>query len=125
MNPPHSLLCCIASLALQGCEAAHPQARVEVREHTSGQEVMVTFDRPIDGRASNQYWLAVARPADPDAKYLYRKDLVRGSTSSRLDRLPPGEYELRLHANFPVKEHDVVHRQSLRIVGAAERAGAR
>jgi hypothetical protein len=97
---------------------------VEPREHAAGQDVIVTFDRPIHGRATNQYWLAVARPSDPDSKYLYRKDLVRGSTSSRIDRLPAGDYEVRLHANYPVKEHDVVHRQTLRIVESAEPSGA-
>lgn len=117
MNVQAILLCLAAALAC-GCESSHPQLRAEESlQHPAGDDVVVTFDRPVEGRATKQYWLAVARPSDADGQYVFRKHLARGATSSRLDRLPAGEYELRLHANYPVKEHDVVHRRTLRIVG--------
>ena len=87
-----------------------------------GGRVRVSFDRPIQGRAVDQYWLVLAPEGSPDDVSDERVFVYRGDLAASIDARRPGRYELRLHGSFPRKPHDVVDR---RVVVVAPKTVAR
>lgn len=106
-------------LTLAGC-AERPKMTLASSTVAEGEPIHVRFDRAIQGRATDQYWLVLAEPGAPDDYDHGRTFVYRGDYASKIDALRAGTYELRLHGSFPAKPHDVVARE--RVVVLPRRA---
>lgn len=98
----------------------HPKFRAVAAEVASGERISASFDRPIQGRATNQYWMALSRRGSGDHEYQKARYVPRLALGESIEATEPGEYELRLHANHPVEPFHVVDRVPVRIVPRSE-----
>jgi len=89
----------------------------------TGEDIVVTFDKPLSGRAINQYWVALVPSHAPDTDTTARTVLDRGITSTRLRAMAPGDYEVRLYGQYPKKEHHLLARAPVTVRGWPVKAG--
>lgn len=83
----------------------------------TGAEILVTFDKPLSGRAINQYWIALVPEYAPESDTSGRTFLDRGTTTVRLRASAPGDYEVRLHGEYPKNEHHLLARTPVKVQG--------
>ncbi|HNV45679.1 MAG TPA: hypothetical protein PLE73_12415 [Spirochaetota bacterium] len=111
-------LCMVIGLA--AC-AKGPVISLEKNElATSATSLKVLVANPVKGTDQSQkrYWVCLAKAGTPDSEwgdwsFVYdnmtaidvaiKKNLVDG-------KLPAGDYEVRLHSEYPTKPHNVVMR---------------
>jgi hypothetical protein len=104
-----------ASLGLFTACEGRPSMEVRASAVPVGDKVNVSFDREITGRAVDQYWLVLAPEGAPDAYAEERIFVERNARSSAVDAMRPGRYELRLHGDFPHRQHNVIARAKVEI----------
>ena len=97
-----------AALALAGC-SDRPMVRDLPAGVEAGSTVTFTFSRPVTGLAVDQYWVVIAPMGSP-AEYIEgRIHVPRDTTYMKVDApRQPGQYELRLHGDWPRLEHHIV-----------------
>jgi len=104
----------VTALFAFGCEQP-PKMRFERTTVTVGQDVVVTFEERLTGRATNQYWIALS-PADaPLSDTTGRIILERWDRTVRLRAERPGDFEVRLHGQYPRKEHHLLIRVPVKV----------
>ena len=108
-----------ASLGLFTACDARPAMEVRTAAVAVGEKVNVAFDREITGRAVDQYWLVLAPEGAPDDYAEERIFVERNARSSAVDAMRPGRYELRLHGDFPRRQHNVIARAKVEITPRA------
>jgi hypothetical protein len=97
---------------------------VDTTAVATGNDVVVTFDDPLAGRATNQYWIAL-QPADaPVTSTSGRVLLNHGEHAVRLRAVAPGDYEVRLHGAYPKMESHLVARIPVKVEGLPVKTGA-
>ena len=112
-----------AALFVAACESA-PRMHVDTKAVATGNDVVVTFDDALAGRATNQYWIAL-QPADaPENDTSGRVLLRHGDHEVRLRAVAPGNYEVRLHGGYPKMESHIVARAPVKIEGLPVKTGA-
>lgn len=110
------------ALLLAACEGP-PRMRVEASKVATGNDVFVTFDDALAGRAANQYWIAL-QPADaPTSDTSGRVLLAHGDRAVRLRAVAPGDYEVRLHGSYPTKESHLLARIPVKVEGLPVKTG--
>ncbi len=119
-----SALAATGVLVLVGCARPSPEMSVAATEVATGEDVVVTFDRPHTGKATNQYWIALQRADAPESETTGRVVLERHETVVHLPARSPGRYEVRLHGQFPKKEHHLLRRIPVVVRGWPVRVGA-
>lgn len=110
-----------ASGALVACEAPpkmHGPTMARV-----GDDVVVTFEAPLQARASSLYWVAL-QPADsPTSSTEGRLILESGERRKVLRAATPGNYEIRLHERYPKSDHRLIARTPVTILHRADLQG--
>lgn len=108
---------------LGACEPT-PKMRVEQTSVVTGDDVIVSFDQLLKGRATNQYWIALqpanAAPSDTSGRIV----LERTQTKVHLPTRAPGEYEVRLHGRYPKDDHRLLARIPVKVEGWTVRTGS-
>lgn len=109
-----------------GVLACHRRApiHVESTEVRTGDDVVVTIDRDLDGRAADRYWLTLQSAEAPESDAIGRVLVERGERVVRLHTSAPGTYEVRLHDRYPSAEYHLVARVPVRVDGYAVQTGA-
>lgn len=97
-------------LLVMGCNDPTPKLHIERTVVASGEDIVVVFDTPLEGRATNQYWIALQRADEPLTSTTGRVVLERTDRSVRLRVNQPGDLEVRLHGGYPRLEHHLVAR---------------
>lgn len=123
MRPRPLALAALAALALVACHRRAP-IHVESADVRTGDDVVVTIDRDLDGRASDRYWLTLQSAEAPESDVSGRVLVERGERIVRLHASAPGTYEVRLHDRYPAAEHHLVARVPVRVDGYAVQTGA-
>ena len=104
----------LSSIALAlfapGCADPAPKMHIERSDVASGAEVVVVFDAPLEGKAKNQYWVALQRADEPVTSTAGRVVVERMAHSVRLRTSQPGELEVRLHGGYPRLDHHLLAR---------------
>lgn len=115
---------CLA-LGLVACNE-RPRMTVDPNPVTASTTVWARFDRPINGRATDQYWIVIA-PAGAAGSYRDgREHVPRNAEGMKLQAPPaPGDYEVRLHGDWPKREDNVVSVVQLRVLPTSDVVGAR
>lgn len=110
-------------LLLAAC-SRRPPIHLESAEVLTGEDVVVTVDRDLDGRAFDRYWVTLQPANASEADVTGRVLVERGQHTIRLKATAPGDYEVRLHDLYPKREHHLVARVPVRIDGYAVLTGA-
>jgi serine/threonine-protein kinase len=82
----------------------------------AGDKVELVFAQPMDALPGEKFWVTVVKPdADPDSYGTY--NYVPAGARKMMFEVPkqPGDYELRLHANYPTKSTNLVHRVKIHV----------
>lgn len=119
---PRWALACAAATSVLACDAP-PKVHVEATTVATGGDVVVTFDEPLSGRSTNQYWIALQRADAPVSDTTGRIVLERSERSVRLRTGQPGDYEVRLHGSYPKVEHHLLVRIPVKVEGWPVKAG--
>lgn len=71
----------------------------------------VKFPKVLKPKKNERYWIAIAKPSAADADYeSYQYIDAPGPSLELTAPEAPGEYEVRLHGNYPTKKVNVVDR---------------
>jgi serine/threonine protein kinase len=82
----------------------------------AGSQIVIKFATPMNAAAGEQFWITIVAPDVAEGSYGTWQYLPAAARSIALAApKDPGAYELRLHANYPTKSYNVVHRQAIRI----------
>lgn len=106
-------------VSLPACDAA-PVMHTRTPQVMVGENVVVGFDAPLGGQAANQYWITIV-PADaPESDATGRRFVYHGDTWAQIPALREGAFEIRLHDQFPKKEHHLIAKSSVQVVAKTE-----
>lgn len=84
---------------------------------SGGDAVKLTFNAPL-AEANARYWIALVKAGEADSAYGVWDYVDAGAVEAEL--IAPeidGDYEVRLHGNYPDKSYHVLHREALKITG--------
>ena len=89
-----------------------------------GDKAVVRFVQPLRPLKGERFWIAVTHAAAPDSTWGTWVYVPDGATTIQLV-VPdaPGAYEVRLHANYPTKASNVVHRVAITVSLVSLNAG--
>jgi hypothetical protein len=110
-----AFLALAAGVAASAC-AAPPAMSLDSTTVARGHDVVVHFDKPIAGKASDLYWITLVPVEAPEPTALNRVVVDHGSTMVRLPATTPGSFEVRLHDRYPEKEYRLIARTPVSIV---------
>ena len=81
-----------------------------------GDKAELRFAAPLRAKKGERFWVTVVAAGKPDAQYGSWEYVADGAKRASL-AVPaaPGDYEIRLHANYPTKSTNVVHRVAIRV----------
>ncbi|MBV8760375.1 MAG: serine/threonine protein kinase [Deltaproteobacteria bacterium] len=82
----------------------------------AGEPVAIVFPAPLQAKHGEQYWAAIVAVGQPDSEWgvwsyvpdAARRLVLKAPTSA-------GDYEVRLHGNYPTKSFNVVHRVRIHV----------
>lgn len=113
----------VSAVALGACDSP-PAMHVVSSTVATGNDVLVTFDAPLSGSATNQYWTVLARADAPVADTTGRIVLEHGERGARLRAAHTGDYEVRLYDHYPREEHHLVARIPVTVEGLVVKTGS-
>jgi hypothetical protein len=92
----------------------------------AGTAVWARFDRPISGRAVDQYWIVIAPSGAPAEYEAGRLHVPRSAHGMQLEApSEPGQYEVRLHGDWPRRPFHLVRTVPLVVEANPNIVGAR
>ena len=109
----------VAVMTLSACEAP-PTMRVASPEVVAGSDVVIQFATPLAGQAANQYWITMLPTGTVESDVTGRRFVYHGDTSARLPAPQVGSYQVRLHDQFPQKEHQLIATTAVQVVARQE-----
>jgi hypothetical protein len=107
--------CLVAVSALVGCEQS-PTMSVASPTVSSGEEIVVHFDRPIGGKASNVHWMTLLPIAASDESTVGRFVVDHGKTMVTIPTGASGNFEVRLYDQYPSEDHHLIAKVPVRVV---------
>lgn len=81
-----------------------------------GEPVTLVFPAPLEAAKGEQYWAAIVAVGQSDSEWgtwSYVPAAARKLTLKAPGE--PGDYEVRLHGNYPTKSFNVVHRVRIHV----------
>jgi len=99
----------VAGFAFVACNQL-PTMSLASSTVATGDEVVVHFDRPISGKASNLYWMTLTPVATPEDSTTGKFVVDHGKTTVGIPTSGPGNFEVRLYDQYPSKEHHLIGR---------------
>jgi hypothetical protein len=110
-----------AGAALTACDKA-PTMSLSPATSSVGEDIIVSFNEPIRGKAANLYWIALQAVDSPDSRGDGRVMVEHGQTSARIRATEPGSMEVRLHDRYPQVENHLVARAPVRVLAKRDMA---
>jgi len=110
-----------AGAALAGCDTA-PTMSVALSTAVVGEDIVVSFNSPIKGKASNLHWITLQSVDAPDTLSTGRMVVEHGQTSARVRATESGTLEVRLHDRYPQKDTHLVARAPVRVLAKRDKA---
>ncbi|HEX5063666.1 MAG TPA: protein kinase [Kofleriaceae bacterium] len=91
---------------------------VNKKTATAGESIELTFGQPMIAAKGERFWVTIVKPGAADDSY-GKYEYVPDNAHKMMFEMPgePGDYELRLHANYPTKSTNVVHRVKIHVDG--------
>jgi hypothetical protein len=116
-----------ASAVLAACDSAPPTMSIVSSTVPAGEDIVVTFNPAVQGKASNLYWITLQPVDAPDSASSGRMVVEHGQMRARVRSNEPGTFEVRLHDRYPQKEDHLIARAPVRVIptrGQADVAAA-
>jgi hypothetical protein len=111
-------------VAVAAC-SERPEMKVEPAPVRAGAVVWARFDRPIAGRAADQYWIVIAPSGAPADYQDGRLHIARSAEGVQIEApARAGHYEVGLHGDWPKREHHVVRTVPLVVLPADDTVGS-
>jgi hypothetical protein len=107
--------CLVASSALVACDSS-PTMSVASPTVAIEEEIVVHFDRPIGGKASNLHWMTLLPIAASDDSTVGRFVVDHGKTMVTIPTRGSGNFEVRLYDQYPSEDHHLIARVPVRVV---------
>ena len=111
----------VHSVALTIAEPAALPTATKLRFSTKkqaapGEEVTLVFAQAMTAPPNEKFWVTVTKPDEGDSAY-HHYDYVPANAKTMTFKVPdePGDYEIRLHANYPTKSTNLVHRVKIHV----------
>jgi hypothetical protein len=111
----------MASAALAACDRA-PTMSIVSSTVPAGEDVVVTFNPAVEGKAANLYWITLQSVDAPDSSSSGRIVVEHGQLRARVRAKEPGTFEIRLHDRYPQKEDHLVARAPVRVIPKRDQA---
>jgi serine/threonine-protein kinase len=81
-----------------------------------GGEAVLHFQTPLHAAKGERFWITIVPKDAPADKYNHYEYVEQDAKTARISvPAEPGDYEVRLHANYPTKTTNVVHRARLHV----------
>jgi len=81
-----------------------------------GAEVLITYSSAIPSTEANRCWIAIVKKDSPESTWGDWKYVEDKATSQVLTApAEAGDYEIRLHDNYPAKKYHLVVKQDLTV----------
>ena len=78
--------------------------------------VHITFPTAMHATKNERFWITIVKAGAVDSSYgEYEYVQDKATTATLTTPATPGEYEVRLHANYPTKSTNVVYRVSVQV----------
>jgi len=87
-----------------------------------GEDIVVSFSAPIQGKASNLHWITLQSVDTPDTRSSGRILVEHGQTTARVHATESGSLEVRLHDRYPQNESHLVGRAPVRVLATRDQA---
>ncbi len=82
----------------------------------TGEKLEVRFAAPMIAVAGEKFWITIVAKDAAEGSYASWFYLTQGQrTATMTAPTTAGDYEIRLHANYPTKPYNIVHRQALQV----------
>jgi hypothetical protein len=82
----------------------------------SGAKVHVTFATALQAAPKEQFWVTIVEAGAADSSWGAYEYVQPGARRMQMTvPTKPGDYEVRLHANYPTKTTNVVHRVAIHV----------
>lgn len=118
-------ICLSLTLTLLACND-RPEMKVEPDPVQAGTALWARFDRPINGRAADQYWIVVAPVGAPVDYEEGRLFVQRSAEGVQIDAPPnAGKYEVRLYGDWPKLQHKMVRMVPIVVLPSERTVGTR
>ena len=121
-NVVHTVPLTVDDAAKPAPPAQTTKARFSIKSKTAkaGEPVEIVFAQPMVAAPGEKFWVTIVKPGQADDQY-GKYEYVPENARKMLFEMPkqPGDYELRLHANYPTKATNVVHRVKIRVEAAS------
>ena len=115
------ILCGLTAGASLACDTA-PTMSVGAPTAVVGDKILVSFNSPIKGKASNLHWITLQSVDAPDSLSTGRIVVEHGQTSARVRATESGTLEVRLHDRSPQKDTHLVGRAPVRVLATRGKA---
>jgi hypothetical protein len=113
------LISLAAGAALTACDNA-PTMSLSPSTSSVGEDIVVSFNVPIRGKAANLYWIALQAVDSPDSRGAGRVIVEHGQTRARVRATESGSMEVRLHDRYPQEESHIVARAPVRVLATRD-----
>jgi hypothetical protein len=105
---------CVASGA-QGA-AVQVTFKLDANAYLPGDPVTIKFPGPMSSKTQNRAWVTIVEVGKPPSAYGVWEYVQDGAAATKLVApTAPGNYEVRLHTEYPAKSHNVVHTVPIKI----------
>ncbi|MBI3074278.1 MAG: hypothetical protein HYY84_19385 [Deltaproteobacteria bacterium] len=82
----------------------------------AGEEIAVKYAIPVFSKGDNQHWVTVVPVGKPDTEWGAWKMVSDLATADKLKaQTAPGDYEVRIHGEYPTKKFNVVGRVRIKV----------
>ena len=108
-----------AGAALAACDNA-PTMSILPSTSAVGEDIVVSFSAPIQGKAANLYWIALQSVDSPDSRPAGRILVEHGQRNARIRATESGSMEGRLHDRYPQNESHIVARAPVRVLASRD-----
>ena len=107
---------CLAVLFgfLAACSGT-PGVKLGKTSFKQGDQIDVTYTSAVKSKDDAKYWVTVAPKGSPDSTWGDWHYVSAGASSDTLKAGQPGEYEVRLHDDYPKQPFHVVARQAIKV----------
>ena len=105
-----------AALAAEPTPLSHQRFTLATRALRPGAKIHVVFAVPLRAAPREQFWVTVVPAGAADSTWAAYEYVPAGARHLQLAApTTAGDYEVRLHANYPTKTTNLVHRVAIRV----------
>jgi hypothetical protein len=92
-----------------------PGLKVSNQTVKQGDTINVTYTSPVKSKEGSKYWVTLSLKASPDSTWGDWHYVAADATTDTLKAGQPGEYEVRLHDDYPKQAFHVIARQTVKV----------